>query len=114
MNDVLRSQIVEAIIDFPPDLAGNIPAVMADLLKRFPAATENDVFACFEEAIEGLRRRADAGLAEAAALDRLAPLFDGMPEGMTLGECALAKAKNGDPLALEYLQWEKQQAGGIQ
>jgi hypothetical protein len=33
---------------------------------------------------------------------------------MELGECARIKAERGDPLAIAFLKWEAQQAGGVQ
>lgn len=114
MDDTLREQIVDAIVNFPPEMAGNIPAVMADLAKRFPTVSENEIFGCFEEAIEAIRARAEQDEREADALESLAPLFDGMPEGTPLGECARIKAEQGDPLAIAYLKWEVEQAGGVQ
>lgn len=44
--------------------------------------------------------------AEADAIRRLMPLFDGMPEGMELLECAIVKARRGDSLAIEYCRHE--------
>lgn len=114
LDDTLRTQIVDAIVDFPPEMAGNIPAVMADLKSRFPTVTEGDIFGCFEEAIDALEERGNKNQREADALASLAPLFDGFPEGTPLGECARIKAERGDPLAIAYLEWEKQQAGGVQ
>lgn len=114
MTDNLREQIVDAIVNFPPELAGNIPAVMADLIQRFPNASEKDIFDCFDEAITALRERAEQDEREADELERLAPLFDGMPEGTPLGECARIKAEQGDPLAIAFLKWEAEQAGGVQ
>jgi hypothetical protein len=40
-------------------------------------------------------------------------LFEGMPEGMELGECARIKAERGDPIALSFLEWERKQTGGL-
>lgn len=114
MDDVLRDQIIEAIVDFPPEMAGDIPAVMADLQARFPTVSEDDIFGCFEEAIAKLRKSAAEHFAEAEALEKIASLGDGMPEGMSIGECARIKAERGDPLALAFLKWEADQAGGVQ
>lgn len=109
----IREEIAIFIADTPLG-PGGVPAVMKMVADRFPHATAADVDAAFGRAIAILDDRAAQDEAEADALDQLAPLFDGMPDGMPLGECARIKAERGDPLALAYLEWEKQQAGGIQ
>ncbi|NTG09237.1 hypothetical protein [Rhizobium rhizogenes] len=113
-TDSLHEQIVDAIVDCPADLVGNIPALMAKLQADYPTATENEIFDCFEEAIVALEERAQKNQREANALHSLAPLFEGMPEGMSVGECARVKAERGDPLAISFLKWEAEQAGGLQ
>jgi hypothetical protein len=114
MDDVLRDQIIEAIVNCPADLVGNIPALMAKLQADFPTAPEIEIFGCFEEAIVALEERAQKNQREANSLHSLAPLFEGMPEGMSVGECARVKAERGDPLAISFLKWEAEQAGGVQ
>lgn len=109
-----RQKIVDAIVDCPPELVGNIPAVMAKLKADFPDAIEDDIFACFEDAMVALEERADQNMREAAALRALSPLFEGFPENMPIGECARIKAERGDPLAIAFLKWEVEQAGGVQ
>ena len=112
MSDI-RDEIAEFIANTPP-VPGGMPAVMCLVVDRFPNATAADVDAAIDRAIDIIENRAVQASAGADALDQLAPLFDGMPPNMSLGECARIKADHGDPLALAYLEWEKQQAGGVQ
>lgn len=112
MSDI-RDEIADFIADTPlgPD---GFPALMAAIATRFPSATVDDVDAGMERGIEIIEERAANNSAEANALHHLAPLFDGMPEDMPIGECARIKAERGDSLALAFLKWEQEQAGGLQ
>jgi hypothetical protein len=109
----LRDQIADFIAGEPLG-PGGLQAIMAKVAERFPAATEADVDAGLDRAIEIIEERAERNANEADALTRIAPLFDGMPDGMPLEECARIKAERGDPLAISFLEWMKQQAGGVQ
>jgi hypothetical protein len=109
-----RHKAIDAIVDCPPELVGNVPGLFAKLKADFPSATDDELFECLEVAVDLLEERGAKHQREADALADLRPLFDGFPDGTPLGECARIKAEKGDPLALAFLEWEKAQAGGVQ
>lgn len=113
-NTTIQEAIAQAIADYPTNQPGGVPTMMISMARQFPNASEADFDAAMDMAIEILEERAVSNTAESEAMKRLAPLFDGMPEGMSLGECARIKAERGDQLAVEFLKWETAQAGGIQ
>ncbi len=109
-----KEVIVQAIINCPPELVGNVPGLVAMLKGEHPDVGEDDLFACLLEAMDALEAIAEDSQREADAIRDLAPLFEGMPHGTPLGECARIKAERGDPLAIAFLKWEDDQAGGVQ
>lgn len=96
--------------------SGNVPVIDFEeaVAKRFPTSTVGDLRVGIEAGLQILEERTAQYERETDALKDLRPLFDGMPEGTELGECARIKAKRGDPLALAFLKWEADQAGGVQ
>ncbi len=83
-------------------------------MDKFPDATVNDILTAFEAGAAMLEKQAEQAEAELASMQFVSQLFDGMPEGMTLEECAIAKAEKGDPVAISFIEWRKQQEGGEQ
>lgn len=109
-----NSKVVEFIVGSVAEFSGDIDALFEKVRGKFPALSEDDVMKCFEEAAEQLERKMEREKRELGSLQSLKPLFEGMPKGMTLGECARIKAEKGDALAISYLAWERNQAGGSQ
>lgn len=92
----------------------SIPALEKLAMEKFPDATVNDLLIAFEAGAAMLEKRAEQAEAELASIQFVSQLFEGMPEGMTLEECAIAKAAKGDPIAVSFIEWMKQQDGGEQ
>lgn len=114
MTENERDRIVLSILKHMPEAEFDLPKLVSAVIAEIPGVTDRDVVACFGDAVDILRDDAATFEAETEALESLAPLFDGLPEGTPLGECARIKAEQGDPLAIAFLQWEVQQAGGVQ
>ena len=110
-EQTLHEKLVDAIINGE---RGDIVAMIERVAEAFPEATDDDIADAMVEAAEQLEERAESNQRELATMQLVAQLFEGMPEGMELGECARIKAERGDPLALAFLEWEKKQAGGVQ
>ncbi len=107
----LHEKLVEAILNGD---RGDIAAMIERVAATFPEATDDDIADAMVEAAEQLEERAERSQQQLAAMQLAAKLFEGMPEGMELGECARIKAERGDALALAFLDREKKQAGGVQ
>ena len=114
MDDATRDAVIDALMNPSPELRGNLPGLIDDVGRRFPEVSEDEIFLCLDEAANKLEQRVTTYVAEAYTLRRLHSLFEGMPEGMSLGECAVIKAAQGDSLAIAYLEWEAEQSGGVQ
>lgn len=107
-------QIINRIVEADAKEFADMPAFFARLAKEFPGVTEDELIDCFVDAAKELDDIANQHQSQAAAIKDLAPLFEGMPDNMTVGECARIKAEKGDPLAIAFLEWEAKQAGGVQ
>lgn len=110
----MLSKTQMAIADLVADGTLTPENVESEITSRFPQATVGDLRIGIEAGVELLEERAMRAEREKEALSYAAQLFEGMPKGLELGECARIKAKQGDPIALAFLEWEKQQAGGLQ
>lgn len=115
MRTYRHNEIVDAILNTPEEHFGQGGlGVLKYIAEKFPDLSEDDFAAAMDDAADEFEARAVKAEQESAALANLKPLFDGMPEGMSIGECARIKAERGDPLALSFIEWEKRQAGGVQ
>ncbi|WP_273792303.1 hypothetical protein [Brucella anthropi] len=82
--------------------------------ERYPNATNDDFLIGLNAAADMLDDGADRAERELEALKLVSTLFDGMPSGMTLEECAVAKAAKNDPVAISFLAYMKVSNGGEQ
>lgn len=103
-----------AIADLVVEHRISIPALEKLAMEKYPDATVSDLMIAFEAGAGMLEEQAEQAEAELASMEFVSQLFDGMPEGMTLEQCAIAKAKKGDPVAIGFIEWMKQQDGGEQ
>lgn len=102
-----HASVVHAMMEAVRGSGGDMIAAMAKVSERCPDLSHDEFDRAMDDAVEAFETLGAQHMAESEQLERLAPLFDGMPEGMPLGECARIKAEQGDPLALSYLEWEK-------
>lgn len=90
--------------------AGKFPTNTRDLLRPFaeiaPHGTRDDFDRAAADARGIWEEKIMVDKAEIEDLDRLGTLFEGMPEGMPLIECAIVKARQGNPIAIAYCRHE--------
>ncbi|WP_216330642.1 hypothetical protein [Rhizobium sp. X9] len=110
-----HSQVVDAIVNTPVEvLERGAIAILQNLADKFPDLSRDEFTNAMDEAMSVFEERMEKASAEITSMEQLAPLFDGLPEGTPLEECARIKGERGDPLALAFLKWMAQQAGGVQ
>ena len=75
----------------------------SEMIRLFGDIGFDDLDKAMTDAKDREKERAAELDAEAEALLEFMPLFEGEPEGETLGEIAKRKAAAGDPLAVKFL-----------
>lgn len=110
-----HNEVVDAIVNTPVEvLEGGTIAILKNLTDKFPDLSRDEFTSAMHEAMCIFEERMEKASAEITSMEQLSPLFDGLPEGTPLEECARIKGERGDPLALAFLNWMAQQAGGVQ
>jgi len=82
---------------------GDLRALVDDLQQQHPDLDDAAWDNVFQMARQRLEDEAQQHFKEAEALRGLEGIFDGLPEGTSLGEALGIKAEQGDPVALRYL-----------
>lgn len=80
-----------------------IKQMIARLGELFPDASVEQIDRAFEIAAEEAREEARQADAELEWIEKIMPIFDGLPKGIALEDAAKIKAKQGDLLAKRVL-----------
>ncbi|MBB4407077.1 hypothetical protein [Agrobacterium radiobacter] len=87
----------------------NIPDILKPLAAIAPHANGDDFDKASEDARGIWEEKIMVDKAELEALEQLGTLFEGMPAGLALLECAIIKARQGNELAIAYCRQEGEQ-----